>query len=120
MALSSHIVFRNHHALESAAPAHKNLSLPKAVVDDLENGDGNGGYFSCSRLGLSGPGDNGALLNGAGLLEPIGVDAIEQLIGDIHVVDVFSPSVIFGQSFAVAFPSGFLSGNCGCFRQFFN
>ena len=63
-------------------------------------------------MGLSGPGDNGALLNGAGLLEPLGVDAIEQLIGDVHVVDVFSPSgdrtVIFGQSFAVAFPSGSL------------
>ena len=87
MALSSHIVFKNHPALESAAPAHKNLSLPKAGVDDLENGDGNGGYFSCSRLGLSGPGDNGALLNGAGLLEPIGRMIRSNIYGIKYMID---------------------------------
>ena len=66
------------------------LSLANSGIDNLENGDGEGGSFTSTGLGLGDSVatfadlDNGARLDGRGGLVPICVDSTEQILLQVH------------------------------------
>jgi hypothetical protein len=78
------------------------LGLTDAEVNALENTNGKGGSFAGARLGLGDEivtldeGKNGALLDGRGLLESIGVDSTEELLLEAHGVEAFDAGIVVG------------------------
>ena len=77
----------------SGGSKHETLALLHLHVKGLQDADGEGGGLSGSGLRLrdhvsAGEGGlHGALLDGRGLFEPIGVDASEQVLLEVHVVE---------------------------------
>ena len=108
MALSAHIIAKSHHDLLDllrqlpSRSQDQSLALGQSIIDLLQDRDGKSGGFSGSGLRLSNhivtldAGDDGALLDGGGLLEAVGVDAAEKLLAEVHVVEVFADLVPVG------------------------
>ena len=67
--------------------------LSDGGVDDLADGERDHGGLAGSGLGLgddvaaADDGEDGALLDGGGLLEAVGVDAAEEVLADPHLVE---------------------------------
>ena len=81
-------------------------------VDLLQDGDGEGGGLAGAGLSLSDDvvaadaGDDGPLLDGRRLLEPVGVDAPQELLPQVHVVKVLRHLVPVGLDDAVRVHAG--------------
>ena len=78
------------------------LALPEVGVNLLEDGNAEGGRLAGAGLCLSNnvvtldAGHDGALLDGRGLLEAVGVDAAEELLAKGHIVEVLADVVPVG------------------------
>merc|ERR1711872_211858 len=91
MALGAHVVAKRHHHL----------------LDLLENGNAEGSSFSSSRLRLRNhiealdAGHDGSPLDRAGLLKTVGINTSQQLLFQLHVVEVLAYLVPIGFNEAI-------------------
>lgn len=81
------------HGQLASGREDEGLALADAGVDRLQDRDGEGGRLAGTGLGLRNDvmaleaGHDGALLDGRGLLEAVSVDAAQQLLLEVHVVE---------------------------------
>ena len=91
----------------------KGLGLPEGGVQLLEDGDGKSSGLPGTRLGLGNhvvpldDGDDGALLDGRGLLKTVGIDTPQEILLEAHLVKALSDLVPVGLDLL----SGDLIGN---------
>merc|ERR1719266_883089 len=77
-------------------------ALPQVGVNLLQDGDGKGGGLTGTRLSLGDnihaldTRDNGSLLDSRRLLETIGIDASEELLLQVHVIEVLTDLIPVG------------------------
>jgi len=80
----------------------QSLSLEESEVELLEDANGESGSLSSSRLGLSddvlalGEGEDGSLLDGRGLLETVGIDTSEEILTEVHAIEVVNDFIPVG------------------------
>merc|ERR1712087_881019 len=102
VALSPHVVSQGHyHLLDllGQLPGRRQdqgLRLPQAGVDLLQDGDGEGGGLASTGLSLSDnvhtldAGDDSSLLDSRRFLKTIGIDTPQELLLQVHVIEVLT------------------------------
>ncbi len=108
MTLSAHVVAKSHDDLLDllgqlpSGSQDQSLAGVDFGVNLLQDGNGEGGRFASSGLGLSDDimtldaRNDGALLDGRGLFETVCINAAEELLAQVHVIEVLANLVPVG------------------------